>query len=93
MEYRKIINFLGKENTQPWVNWVKINEDARGMYNINSQIKFKTTMLNSNLCIYSDAYILAKVTKTITGAGADPAASQADERNKQPTFKKFASFT
>ena len=38
---------------------------------INSQIKFKTTILKSSLCDYSDAYIN---TITITGAGADVAA-------------------
>ena len=37
-----------------------------GTYNTNSQIKFKTSMLKSSLCEYSDAYILGKGTKTIT---------------------------
>ena len=31
---------------------------ARGTYNVNSQIKFKTIMLKSSLCDSSDAYIL-----------------------------------
>ena len=31
-------------------NWVEINNDSRGAYNVNSQIKFKITMLKSNLC-------------------------------------------
>ena len=35
-------------------------EESRGTYNVNSQIKFKTTMLKSSLCDYSDAYILVK---------------------------------
>ena len=47
-------------------NWVKINDELRGTYNVNSQINFKTTMLKSSLCDYSDAYILAKGTITIT---------------------------
>ena len=38
--------------------WVEINDDSRGKYNINSQIKFKNSMLRSRLCDYSDAYIL-----------------------------------
>ena len=33
---------------------VKINDDLRGMYNINSQIKFKNSMSKSRLCDYSD---------------------------------------
>ena len=28
-------------------NWVEINDFARGTYNTNSQIKFKTSMLKS----------------------------------------------
>ena len=39
-------------------NWVEINDESRGSYNINSQIKFKTLMLKSSICDYSDAYIL-----------------------------------
>ena len=36
-------------------------------------MKFKTTMLRSNLCDYAEAYILVKGTMTITGAGDDAA--------------------
>ena len=59
-----------------------MNDDARGTYNTNSQIKFKTTMMKSSLCNYSDAYILVKGTITVTGAGVDEAARNADETNK-----------
>ena len=38
-------------------NWVKINDESRGTYNVNSQIKFKTTMEKSSLYDYSDAQI------------------------------------
>ena len=57
------------------------------MYNTNSGIRFKTTMLKSSLCDYSHADKLIKETITITGAGADAAARQADERNKEVIFK------
>ena len=53
-------------------NWVKINDESRGRYTSND-IRFKTTMLTSNLCDYTDAYILVKGTTTITGAGDDDA--------------------
>ena len=46
-------------------NWVEVNYDSRRMYNINSQIKFKTSTLRSSLCDYSDAYILVKGTVTV----------------------------
>ena len=55
-------------------NWVEINDESRGTYNVNSQIKFKTTMLKSSLCDYSDAYIIFKGKITITGAGDDATA-------------------
>ena len=73
-------------------NWIEINDESRGTYNANSQIKFKTTMLKSSLCDYSDAYILVKGTITVTGAGADAAARQADERDKDVAFKNCAPF-
>ena len=68
-------------------------EESRGAYNVGSSIKFKTTMLKSSLCDYSDAYILVKGKITITGAGADAAARQTDERNKGVAFKNCAPFT
>ena len=72
MEDQKIINLLNNEVTQPSKfrakNWVEINDDIRGAYNTNSQIKFRATMLKSSYCDYSDAYILVKGKITITGA-------------------------
>ena len=41
-------------------NWVEINDDSCETYGINIQIKFKASMVKSNLCDYSDAYILVK---------------------------------
>ena len=53
---------LDYHTTQPSTcrikNKVEINDDSRETHNINSQIKFKSSMLNSSLCDYSDAYIL-----------------------------------
>ena len=53
---------------------------------------FKTTMLEPSLCDYSDAYILVKWRITITGAGADTAARQADERDKGVISENCAPF-
>ena len=74
-------------------NWVEINDESRGTYNVNGQIKFRTTMLKSSLCDYSDPYVLVKGKITITGAGDDAAARQADERDKGVAFKNCAPFT
>ena len=64
MEYQKIANLIDDTSNQPSKfrtrNWVEINDESRGAYNVTSQIKFKTTMLKCSLCDYSDAYILAK---------------------------------
>ena len=64
MEYQKIAKLLNDESNKPSKfrtrNWVEINDEARGTYSYNKQIKFKTSMLTSSLCDYSDAYILAK---------------------------------
>ena len=49
------------------------NNDSRGTYNTNSQIKLKASMLRSSLCNYSDAYIIVNEYVSITGAGADDA--------------------
>ena len=82
MEYQKIANLLDIGSNQPsnfkTRNWVEINDESRGTYSSND-IKFKTTMLRSNLCDYADAYILVKGTITITGAGDDDAAKRLDE--------------
>ena len=54
MEYQKIANLIDDASNQPSKfrtrNWVEINDESRGAYNVNSQIKFKTTMLKSSLC-------------------------------------------
>ena len=97
MEYQKIINLLDNKPNQTTKfrtkNWVEINDDSRGTYNTNSQIKFKTSMLRSSLCDYSDAYILVSGTVTITAAGDDDAARRLDERNKAVIFKNCVPFT
>ena len=73
MKYQKMIHLLDNKPNQPSKfrtnNWVEINDDARGTYNTNSQIEFKTSMLKSSLCDYSDAHILVSGTIAITGEG------------------------
>ena len=96
MEYQKIANLID-DNTlnQPYKfrtrNWIEINDESRGTYNVNSQIKFKTTMLKSSLCDYSDAYILVKGTISANNTAAQGAA--ANNANKTVIFKNCAPFT
>ena len=78
MEYQKIINLLDNASNQPskfrTKNCVEINDESKELYSAGNDIRFKTTMLRSNLCDYADAYILVKGAITITGVGADDAA-------------------
>ena len=96
MQYQQITNLID-DNTinQPSKfrtrNWIEINDESRGAYNVNSQIKFKTTMLKSSLCDYSDAYILGKGTITVNNTAAAGAA--ANNTNKKVMFKNCAPFT
>ena len=64
MEYQKISNLLDSASNKPCKfrtrNWVEINDDRRGAFSPNKQIRFKATMLRSSLCDYNDVYILVK---------------------------------
>ena len=96
MEYQKIANLIDDDaSNQPSKfrtrNWVEVNDESRGAYNVNSQIKFKTTMLKSSLCDYSDAYILVKGTISVNNTAAAGAA--ANNINKKVIFKNCAPFT
>ena len=106
MEYQKIANLVDNglalsgavlnASNQPskfrTKHWVETNDESRRGYTTGSDIKFKTTMLRCSLCDYADAYILAKGTITITGAGDNAAPRQADERNKGVIFKNCEPF-
>ena len=95
MEYQKIANFIYDTSNQPskfrTKNWVEINDESRGTYNVNSQIKFKTTMLKSSLCDNSDAYAILKGTITVNNTAA--ADADANNINKKVIFKNCAPFT
>ena len=95
MEYQKIANLLNDESNKPSKfrtrNWVEINDEARGTYSHNKQIKFKASMLRSSLCDYSDAYILVKGNISVNNTAADGAA--ANNTNKKVIFKNCAPFT
>ena len=72
-------------------NWVEVNDDVRGIYSLNKQIRIKTAMLRSSLCDYSDAFILAKGNITVNNTAAAGAA--ANNSNKKVIFKNCAPFT
>ena len=94
MEYQKVINLLDNTSNEPskfrTIYWVEINEESRGTYSINSQIRFKTTMLKSILCDYSDAQVLFKGTTTVNNTAAG--SSDANNSYKKVIIKSFAVF-
>ena len=69
MDNQKIIDFLDNTSNQPTKfrteHWIEIIDESRGTYNTNSHIKFKTSMLRSTLCDYSDPYVLVSGTITV----------------------------
>ena len=70
----KICKFVTRE-------YVRVNSSSM-TYNENKSIRFKTPMLRSNLCDYSDAYILVKGTITVTTPGANNGANNIRDKKK-----------
>ena len=83
MEYQKITNLLGNipDKVPRFITkkWIEVHDQSREIYNTNKQIRFKTSMLRSDLCHYSDAYIVVKGIVTVS----------ADERNRDEINRQF----
>ena len=93
MKYQKIINISDDTTNQPTklgLNWVEINYESKGRYD-NSHIRFKTSIIWSNLFDYSDAYILAK--RTIIVPNTSAAGAAVNNTNKKEIFKNCAPCT
>ena len=99
MEHDKINNLLLSEDNESKQlskfvtrEYVKVNSLSNA-YNENKSIRFKTPMLRSNLCDYSDAYILVKGTITVTAPGVNNNANNIrDKRNRPLILKNNAPF-
>ena len=76
MEIQKLTNFLDitsdNKDLPRFVNekWIKVYDQSEGNYNVNNEIRIKTSMLRSDLCDYSNAYIVVKGTITIVRPNA-----------------------
>ena len=86
--YKKILNFfdatsdgknLPRFNTK---NWIEVYDQSEGNYNVNKEIKIKKSMLRSDLCDFSDAYIAVKGTITVVRPNNA-------RRNKASAFKSI----
>ena len=99
MEYDKINNsLLSEDNESEQLSkfvtreYVTVNS-LLDTYNKNKSIRFKTPMLRSNLCDYSDAYILVKVKIVVTAPGVNNNANNIrDKRNRPLILKNNAPF-
>ena len=95
MEYDKINNLLLSEDNESEKlskfvtrEYVSVNS-LSNTYKENKSIRFKTPLLRSNLCDYSDAYILVKGTITVTGPATN---NIRDKRNRPLILKNNAPF-
>ena len=86
METQKIINLLNDSDNDnskfATKKWYIIDSESKGNYLPDNQIKFLTSSLESNLCDYSDAYILVTGNITVTGGN----------NNTKVAFKNCAPF-
>ena len=64
MEFQKIVNFLDtvsdNKNLPNFVTkkWNEVYDQSQRNYDVNKEIRIKTSMLKSDLCDYNDAYIV-----------------------------------
>ena len=91
MGFQKITNFLGTtfddKDLPRFVTkkWIEVYDQSEGNYNVNKEIRIKTSMLRSDLCDFSDAYIVVKGDITVTNPNNA-------KRNKAVAFKNNAPF-
>ena len=102
MKTQKIVNLLNdidnKNSKFATQKWYIIDIESKSNYLHENPIKFLTSSLESNLCDYSDAYILVTgnitVTRTIAAATAagNPQTKQPPDAATQVIFKSCAPF-
>ena len=75
MEYQRIRNLLGNipDKVPRFLTkkWIEVHDQSGGIYNTNKQIRFKTSILRSDLCNFSDAYIVVKGIVTVSADERD----------------------
>ena len=93
MEYQKTTNLLGSTpNEMPRFitkKWVEVHDQSGGAndrYKPNKLVRFKTSMLRSDLCDFSDAYIVDKGEVTVTGTNNN------SRKNRLLVFKNNVPF-
>ena len=68
MEFQKTTNFLNitsdNKDLPKFIteNWTEVYNQSEGNYDVNKEIGIKKSVWRSDLCDYSDAYIIVKGT-------------------------------
>ena len=71
MKFQKITNFLditSDNKDLPKVvtkKWIEVYDQSEGNYHVNQEVRIKISMLRSDLCDYSNAYMVVKGTITV----------------------------
>ena len=90
MEFNKINNLLGPPHDKVprfiTKKSIEVQSQSENTYNTSKPIRFKTSMLRSDLCDYSDAYVWVKGKMTITNPNDNA------NFNKDLTLKNNAPF-
>ena len=83
MEHYKISKLLNNSAVAKFVTkkWVEVNDLSSGQYSVNKNIRFQTSLLRSDLCDYSNAYIVVKGRVSVTNNNS------ANRIYKKLTFK------
>ena len=72
MEFQKIVNLIDTTSdnkdlpTFVTEKWIEVYDQSEGNDNINKEMRIKASMLRSDLCDFSDAYIVVKGNVTVT---------------------------
>ena len=66
--------------------WIEVYDQSEKNYSVDKEIRIETSMIRSELCDFSDAYIVVKGDITLEGD------NNASKRNKNLTFKNNAPF-
>ena len=91
MEFQKTVNFLDtafdNKGLPQFLNkkWIEVYVQSENKYKPNKKIRIKTSLLKSNLCDFSDAYIIVKGITTVVRPNNE-------KRNKAVTFRNNAPF-
>ena len=91
IEFQKIVNFPDITSDDKRIprfvtkKWIEVYDQSEGNFNVNKESRIEASMLGSDLCDFSDAYIVVKGTTTVVRPNNA-------KRNKATAFKNNALF-